>query len=307
MKARYDVKTKSREFKEGDKVLAYLPVPGFLLSAKYQGFYMVKRKIDGWNYILNTPDHCKSTPLVHTNLIKLYLSRVPAPDPDSHDVEHVPGTNPIRQSPYRVPHKKEEQMEKEVNYILEHGLADPSRTSWASPCLLAPKESEQFRGLLTGHRRHHTQRLFPSEDWGTYWCGWSVYIHNKNELTKKFSSNHINWKGPTERAQIISAFATPFGLFQYAAMSFGLRNAPVTFQRTMNNLCVLRRCIICTDIWRYDILGRLHDAHLIINLAKTNFDSAVVTYLGHEVGQGKDRPGADVVPRDGRVLQTLLP
>ena len=35
----------------------------------------------------------------------------------------------------------------------------------------------------------------------------------------------------TERAREVSAFITPKGLFSYRAMSFGLRNAPATFQR----------------------------------------------------------------------------
>ncbi len=40
----------------------------------------------------------------------------------------------------------------------------------------------------------------------------------------------------TERAQEISAFIVPSGLFLYKVMSFGLRNAPATFQRLMNQV-----------------------------------------------------------------------
>lgn len=52
MKSKYDLKTKVRNFKEGDKVLAYLPVPGSPLSAKYHGPYSVKSRVDEVNYIL---------------------------------------------------------------------------------------------------------------------------------------------------------------------------------------------------------------------------------------------------------------
>ena len=38
----------------------------------------------------------------------------------------------------------------------------------------------------------------------------------------------------TERAKTISAFITPFGLFQYEVMPFGMTNAPSTFQRLIN-------------------------------------------------------------------------
>ncbi|KAK3887285.1 hypothetical protein Pcinc_008549 [Petrolisthes cinctipes] len=80
MKSDYDLKAKAREFHEGDEVLAYFPIPGSSLSAKYHGPYTVKRKADEFNYIINTPDRRKTTQLVHINLLKAYLTQEPAPD-----------------------------------------------------------------------------------------------------------------------------------------------------------------------------------------------------------------------------------
>ena len=40
----------------------------------------------------------------------------------------------------------------------------------------------------------------------------------------------------SERAKEISAFVTPDGLYQYKVMPFGMRNAPATFQRLINQV-----------------------------------------------------------------------
>ena len=373
MKANYDLKAKVREFKDGDKVLAYLPVPGSSLSAKYCGPYTIKSKVNNLNYIITTPDRRKASQLVHVNLIKPYLSQNPASgssprpctiinakedmlepnDPVcewsncsnsdilqtmpsylghlssaqvnevstmllnypevladtpgrckliSHDVKLIPGTTPIRQAPYRVPPKKREQMKKEVDYLLANGLAVPSVSPWASPCLLVPKEDGTLR-LCTDYRRVNSVTLpdaypIPRVDDLIDAVGQSLYI-TKIDLLKGYYQIPL-----TEEAQSISAFVTPFGLYEYLVMPFGMRNSPATFQRIMNYILkdlegvnvYLDDIIIFSNTWIdhlnrvANVLERLRDANLTIKLAKTTLCSAVVTYLGHEVGRGLVRP-----------------
>ena len=40
----------------------------------------------------------------------------------------------------------------------------------------------------------------------------------------------------TKRAREISAFVTPFGLYEYNVMAFGLKNAPTRFQRLISQI-----------------------------------------------------------------------
>ena len=108
----------------------------------------------------------------------------------------------------------------------------------------------------------------------------------------------------TDRAKQISAFVTPDGLYQYRVMPFGLKNAPATFQRMINQLtgriegceAYIDDVVVYSDCWR-DHLSRLHkvlrvfaDVDLTVNLAKSEFGHAEVNFLGHVVGSGWVKP-----------------
>ena len=100
MKARYDQHTVDRNFKEGDQVLALLPIPGRHLQARYFGPYTVARKISDVNYIVHTPERRKSKQLCHINMLKEYVNRdsslecsvslvTPVSFPDAENEQHI--------------------------------------------------------------------------------------------------------------------------------------------------------------------------------------------------------------------------
>ena len=87
-------------------------------------------------------------------------------------------------------------------------------------------------------------------------------------------------------------------------MPFGMKNSPAIFQQLVNNvICGLDCCdayiddvIIYSDSWSdhrqriRKFFDRLSKAKLTVNLAKTEFCHATVTFLGHLVGQGQVKP-----------------
>ena len=107
----------------------------------------------------------------------------------------------------------------------------------------------------------------------------------------------------TERAKEISAFVTPDGLYHYKVMPFGMKNSPATFQRLINTITAgLEHCeayidnaIIYNDEWNHlgtikAFFDKLREAKLTINLAKSEFCHATLTFLGHVVGHGQVKP-----------------
>lgn len=104
----------------------------------------------------------------------------------------------------------------------------------------------------------------------------------------------------TEEAKRISAFVTPNGLFQYTVMPFGMRNAPASFQRLMTLVTsglegvrvYLDDLVIYSITWEQHmerlrrLLTAMADAKLTINLLKSEWGHAKITFLGHVVGAG---------------------
>lgn len=222
-----------------------------------------------------------------------------------HDIKLISSCQaPIRQAPYKLhPHKKKI-MEKEVEYLLSHGLAEPSMSPWASPCILVPKPDDSHR-LCTDYRKVNQVTLKDSyplpliEDLLNL-IGQSKYI-TTIDLTKGYYQIPL-----TEQAKEISAFITPFGHFQYIVLAFGMTNAPSTFQRVINQVirglegtaAYLDDLVVVADTWDEHLdrlqalLQSLEVAGFTINLKKCVFGHGTVNYLGHTVGKGMVRPKA---------------
>ena len=231
----------------------------------------------------------------------LFLDIPTRTDKIYHDVI-VEDSKPIKQHPYRMNPLKQKYLRDEVKYLLENDFIEPSQSNYSSPCILVPKSNGTYR-MCTDYRKVNSVTKtdsfpIPRIDDCIDKVGNSKYV-TKFDLLKGF------WQVPlTDRAKEVSAFATPNGLYQYKVMPFGMKNSPATFQRLVNNvICGLDGCdayiddvIIYSDSWSDHLqrirkfFERLSEAKLTVNLAKTEFCHATVTFLGHLVGQGQVKP-----------------
>ena len=218
-----------------------------------------------------------------------------------HDVD-VGDCKPIKQHPYRLNPRKQEYLRKEVQYLLEHDFIEPSQSNWSSPCILVSKPDGSYR-MCTDYRKINANSKtdtfpIPRIDDCIDRVGKARFV-TKFDLLKGFYQIPL-----TDRAKEISAFVTPDGLYQYKVLPFGMKNSPPTFQRLINSVISgLEGCyayiddvILCSDSWDQHLLlirkffDRLSDAKLTINLVKSEFVKATVTFLGHIVGQGQVKP-----------------
>ncbi|XP_058618161.1 uncharacterized protein LOC131531435 isoform X1 [Onychostoma macrolepis] len=328
MKRLSDRTVERREFEPGDQVLVLRPIVSSPFEAKFDGPFVVQRKLSDENYEVITSSRKKSVKRYHVNSLKPYyenetkavpnkisahsvLSSVSVGEgkmslvgeeeetisPDDcvfsgflkilnlcrtwsrlsviylmrnvrscancymvflnylemllrtdwvqHDID-VGDAKPIKQRFYRVSPEKRGIMEKEIKYMLDHNIAVHSSSDWASPCLLVGKSDGTVRFCTDFRKVNSLTRpdCFPLpriED-----CVDQV---GSAKFVSKFDLLKGYWQVPlTKRAQEISSFVTPSGLFSYQVMSFGLRNAPATFQRLMNTVISgLEGCAVYLD------------------------------------------------------------
>ena len=220
-----------------------------------------------------------------------------------HDITLInPRPSPVRQSAYRLSPSQKDAMRAEVDYLLQNRLAQPSKSPWASPCLLVPKPDGSKR-FCTDFRKVNAVTVQDSYPLPLIEDLIDTVGNSKLVTTIDLQKGYYQI-ALTPQAREISVFITPFGLYEYLVMPFGLVNAPATFRRIMNFVvqelpgvyAYLDDIVIVANSWEEHLMRlrllfqKLHEVGLTINLAKTKFCTGTVNYLGHVVGQGQAKP-----------------
>ena len=217
---------------------------------------------------------------------------------------HVGDAAPIRQRPYRIPYSRREMVKRELDEMLASGVIRPSTSPWASPIVLVEKKDGGVRFCVDFRRKLNQVARFdaypmPLVEEVFESIGTSAVV-----TTLDLASGY--WQIPTDlKSRDKTAFTTPFGLFEFEVMPFGLHSAPATFQRMISHVirdCQQFFCAYLDDVavfsknWEEhcahlrQVFSRLYIAGLTLKLRKCCFGGIQVPYLRHIIGGGIIQP-----------------
>lgn len=149
-------------------------------------------------------------------------------------VHHIETTGSVVYArPRPLPPDKYNKVKAEFQRMQEMGICRPSKSNWASPLHVVIKKNGELRpcgdyrqlNALTKPDRYPIPRI---QD-----C--TYLLHGKTIFTRIDMQRAYHNIGINEQDIPKTAITTPFGLYEFTRMTFGLKNAAQTFQRFLNN------------------------------------------------------------------------
>lgn len=229
---------------------------------------------------------------------------------------HTSDDAPVYTKSYRYPHHFKQDVHEQIQEMLENGIIQNSRSPYSSPIWVVPKKTDASGKrkvrVVIDYRKLNDKTIddkypMPQIEEILDNLGKSTYF---TTLDLKSGFHQIEMD-PAHREK--TAFSTDKGHFEFTRMPFGLKNAPATFQRAMNNiLCdyIGKICYVYLDdiiIVGYNlenhmdnlktVLKRLCEFNLKIQLDKCEFLKRETEFLGHIISCDGVKPNPEKIEK----------
>ncbi|KAL0820853.1 hypothetical protein ABMA28_005522 [Loxostege sticticalis] len=244
--------------------------------------------------------YCDGIPLSFTNQVK-------------HEIR-TKDDDPIYIKAYRQSPLQAAEIKSQVEKLLKDDVIQPSYSPWSAPVHLVPKKldatGEQKYRMVIDYRKLNEKTI---DD--------KYPIPNINDLFDKLGNScyfsTIDLASGYHQIEVKkedrpkTAFTTQFGHYEFKRMPFGLKTAPATFQRAMDN--VLRglqgeHCLVYLDdiiVFSLSLEEHINKLKIVfetlrksnfkVQLDKSEFFKKEVLYLGHTITKDGLKPNEDKV------------
>lgn len=209
---------------------------------------------------------------------------------------------PVFAKARRLTPEKYQIAKQHFEHMVKVGICRPSKSPWASALHLVDKNTGETRPCGDYRRLNSvtTPDRYPVPNIQDFTINLDeCSVFSKIDLTRAYHQIPVNEPDIPKTAII-----TPFGLFEFTRMTFGLRNAGQTFQRFIDQ--VLKGLpFVFKYIDDIQIASKNHDEHLEhlkvvferfrehklkINISKCEFGKSEINFLGFTINQFGIKP-----------------
>lgn len=227
-----------------------------------------------------------------------------------HTVDQVP----VFQKSYKYPYVYKDEVKRQISKLLDQGIIQHSSSPWSAPIWIVPKKKDNSGinkvRIVCDYRKLNEKTIsdkYPIPDITDILdkLGKCQYF-SVLDLAQGFHQVKIRKEDVPK-----TAFAVENGKYEWKRMPFGLKNAPATFQRVLDDILrdlIGKSCLIFMDdiicfgtslqesIQNLDkVLQKLSEYNLKVQIDKCAFLQKEVEFLGHVVTRDGIKPNPNKI------------